>query len=93
MHETAKYLGRGIAQLAHVIDPEAFILGGGVNFGGADTALGRSFLDGIVAEAKRLTFPVVAEEMTVNFAQLGSDAGYVGAAGLARAEFMKSASA
>lgn len=91
--ETAMYLGRGIAQLAHVIDPEAFILGGAVDFGGADTALGRSFLDGIVAEAKRLTFPVVAKEMQVSFAQLGSDAGYVGAAGVARAEFMKSASA
>ncbi len=91
--ETAMYLGRGIAQLAHVVDPEAFILGGAVDFGGADTALGRSFLDGIVTEAKRLTFPVVAEEMHVSFAQLESDAGYVGAAGLARAEFMKSASA
>ncbi len=91
--ETAMYLGRGIAQLAHVVDPEAFILGGAVDFGGADTALGRSFLDGIVAEAKRLTFPVVAEEMHVSFAQLESDAGYVGAAGMARAEFMKSASA
>ena len=87
------YLGRGIAQLAHVIDPEAFVLGGAVNFGGADAALGRSFLDGIIAEAQRLTFPVVAERMKVHFAQLGSDAGYVGAAGIARAEFKKSASA
>jgi glucokinase len=91
--ETAMYLGRGIAQLAHVIDPEAFILGGAVDFGGADTALGRSFLDGIIAEAKRLTFPVVAKELKVSFAQLESDAGYVGAAGMARTEFMKSASA
>jgi len=90
--ETAMYLGRGIAQLAHVIDPEAFILGGAVDFGGADTALGRSFLDGIIAEAQRLTFPVVAKEMKISFAQLESDAGYVGAAGLARTEFVKSAS-
>ena len=91
--ETAMYLGRGIAQLAHVVDPEAFILGGAVDFGGADTALGRSFLDGILAEAKRLTFPVVAKELAISFAQLESDAGYVGAAGMARTEFMKSASA
>jgi len=91
--ETAMYLGRGIAQLAHVVDPEAFILGGAVDFGGADTVLGRSFLDGIIAEAKRLTFPVVGKELEVSFAQLESDAGYVGAAGMARTEFMKSASA
>jgi len=50
-------------------------------------------LDGIIAEAKRLTFPVVAKELKVSFAQLESDAGYVGAAGMARTEFMKSASA
>ena len=91
--ETAQYLGRGIAQLAHVVDPEAFILGGAVNFGGAETALGRSFLDGIITEAKRLTFPVVSRELIVTFAQLESDAGYVGAAAVARADFMKSASA
>lgn len=91
--ETAVYLGRGIAQLAHVVDPAAFILGGAVNFGGDDSPLGRSFLDGIIKEAKRLTFPVVAKNLVVAFADLGSDAGYVGAAGLARAESRKQASA
>ena len=90
--ETAKFLGRGIATMAHIIDPEAFILGGAVNFGGEDTPLGRAFLDDVLAETRRLVFPVLAEKLVVNFAKLGSDAGYVGAAGIARSSLAKSAS-
>lgn len=90
--QTAEYLGRGIATLAHVIDPEAFILGGAVDFGGDKTPLGRSFLDGIIQETRRLVFPVLAEKLVVNFAKLGGDAGYVGAAGIGRSHFKKSAS-
>ena len=90
--ETAQYLGRGIATMAHIIDPEAFILGGAVNFGGEDTPLGRSFLDDVIAETRKLVFPVLAEKLIVNFAKLGSDAGYVGAAGIARSRLAKSAS-
>ena len=90
--QTAEYLGRGIATLAHVIDPEAFILGGAVDFGGDETPLGRSFLDGVIAETRRLVFPVLGEELVVNFAKLGGDAGYIGAAGMARSHFAKSAS-
>lgn len=90
--QTAIYLGRGIATVAHIIDPEAFILGGAVNFGGDETPLGRSFIDGVIAETRKLVFPVLGEKLVVNFAKLGSDAGYVGAAGVARAQFGKSAS-
>ena len=91
--ETAVYLGRGIASLAHVIDPEAFILGGAMNFGGSSAAVGRRFIDGAIAEAKSRVFPVLAEKMTVRFAELGGDAGAVGAAGLARSEYLKSENA
>ncbi len=90
--ETAEYLGRGIATLAHIIDPEAFILGGAVDFGGDKTPLGRSFLDGVIAETRRLIFPVLGAELVVNFAKLGGDAGFIGAAGMARSQFKKSAS-
>ncbi len=87
--ETAKYLGHGIASLAHVIDPRAFILGGAMDFGGSTSPVGRRFIDGAIAEAKKLVFPVVADKLVVRYAELGGDAGYVGAAGLARAEFLK----
>ena len=85
--ETAVYLGRGIAQLAHVLDPAAFILGGAMNFGGSQTALGQRFLGAIMAEARQLVFPVLGERLVVKFAELGSEAGFVGAAGLSRAQY------
>lgn len=85
--ETAVYLGRGIAQLAHIIDPAAFILGGAMNFGGSNSLLGVKFLNEVKAEVKRLVFPVLAERLVLNFAKLGSEAGFVGAAGLARSQY------
>lgn len=91
--ETAKYLGHGIASLAHLIDPEAFILGGAMDFGGSQAHVGRRFIDGTIETVKKHVFPVLAEELVVRFASLGGDAGYVGAAGLARAEFLKGQSA
>lgn len=92
VQQTAGYLACGIATLAHVVDPEAFILGGAVDFGGDETPLGRSFLDRVIRETKKLVFPVVGEKLIVRFAKLGSDAGFVGAAGLARTQFAKSTS-
>ena len=85
--ETAVYLGRGIAQLAHLIDPAVFILGGAMNFGGAASPLGVKFLNEVKTEVRRLVFPVLGERLVLNFAKLGSEAGFVGAAGLARSQY------
>jgi glucokinase len=85
--ETAVFLGQGIAQLAHIIDPAAFILGGAMNFGGNHSPLGQSFLEELMQETRKHVFPVIAERLIVKFAELGSEAGFVGAAGLARAEY------
>jgi glucokinase len=85
--ETADYLARGIADLAHLIDPAAFILGGAVNFGGNHAPLGQKFLERVVMSTRKLVFPVLAERLVVKFAELGSEAGFVGAAGLARSEY------
>ena len=87
--QTAKYLGRGVASLAHVIDPDAFLLGGAMDFGGATTHNGRRCIDGVMEEARKHIFPVLAEKLVVRYASIGGDAGYIGAAGLARAEFLK----
>ena len=87
--ETAKYLGHGIAALAHVIDPDAFILGGAMDFGGSTSPVGRRFIDDVIEEARKFVFPVLAEKIVVRYATLGGDAGYIGAAGLSRAEFLK----
>jgi glucokinase len=55
-----------------------------MNFGGHDTPLGRRFLSRIESEVRRKTFPVLAKRTIIDFARLGGDAGYIGAAGLAR---------
>lgn len=86
---TARYLGIGITSLMHTIDPGAVVLGGAMNFGGHETALGREFLERIRAEVRRRAFPILAEKTTIDFATLGSDAGFIGAAGIARAGWRK----
>lgn len=90
VRQTARYLGRGIDLLAHIIDPAAFILGGAMNFGGSTTRIGQQFLDDVMDEARGRVFPVLGKALTVEFAQLGSEAGLVGAAGLARVNYQKS---
>jgi len=75
----ATWLGRGMASLAALLDPEMFVLGGGVS--GAGELLRRpaeeAFLAALTARAHR-------EPPTVAIAELGGEAGIVGAADLAR---------
>ena len=85
--ETARYLGVGIVSLIHTIDPDGVVLGGAMTFGGGDIELGRRFLERIRQEVRERAFPVLAEKVQVDFASLGGDAGYIGAAGCARLEF------
>jgi glucokinase len=84
--ETARYLGIGITSLMHTIDPNGVVLGGAMTFGGNETSLGRRFIQRIREEVRRRAFPVLAEKTPIEYASLGGDAGYVGAAGIARAE-------
>lgn len=83
--EAARILGIGIVTLMHAIDPEAVIIGGAMTFGGHDTDVGKKFLQRIQQEIQDRAFPVLAAETVLDFASLGEDAGYLGAAGLARA--------
>jgi glucokinase len=85
--ETAQHLGVGIASVVHAIDPGLVVLGGAMNFGGRDCAIGQRFLQGINKEFERRTFPNVFEGTKIDFATLGGDAGYIGAAGIARQDF------
>lgn len=87
--ETACYLGIGIVTLVHTIDPDGVILGGAMTFGGADRPLGQKFLDRIRQEFRARAFPVLAKRVAIDFASLGGDAGYIGAAGLARASYRR----
>ena len=87
--ETARYLGIGIVTLINTIDPAGVVLGGAMNFGGPDHPLGRQFIDRVRTEVRERALTEALAEVTVAFATLGSDAGYIGAAGLARLDHHK----
>ena len=82
--DTAMYLGIGAVTLLHTIDPQGLVLGGGMNFGGHETELGRRFLQRVREEVQRRAFPIVSERVVIDYAKLEGDAGYLGAAGVAR---------
>jgi glucokinase len=85
--DTARYLGVGTTTLMHTINPSMFLFGGAMTFGRNETALGRRFLQVIKDEVKKRAFPVPYERTIIDFATLGGDAGYIGAAGCARLKF------
>jgi glucokinase len=86
--DTARYLAMGIVSLMHTIDPSGVLLGGAMTFGVSEHELGRQFLARVRQEVKCRTFPLLGERTTIDFATLGGDAGYLGAAGIARLEHL-----
>jgi glucokinase len=76
--DTAYYLAVGATNMMHLIDPDMIVYAGGM------TAAGEPFLKSIRHYIKELAFPVPAEKTIVRYAQLGSDAGMIGAAACAR---------
>lgn len=78
MHETARYLGVGAVCLMHTIDPDVVLFGGGM------IAAGEPFLEQIREVVRSIAFPTCAAKTRIEYAQLGGDAGFIGAAGCAR---------
>lgn len=87
IEETARWLAYGMVSLTHTIDPSCILLGGAMTFGGHQSPVGEMFLRKATEELKKRIFLHLAERIRVDFAALGSDAGYIGAAGLARQEY------
>lgn len=85
--ETAQWLGVGVVDVMHVVDPAVVLLGGAMTFGGRESELGRRFLAQVQEVVGRLARPVLARETVIDFATLGGDAGFIGAAGVARLEY------
>ena len=83
--KTAEYLSCGAVNAIHVIDPNAVVYGGAMTFGGSDSELGQRFLNHIRQEVSRRAFPSLENRTQIDFALLGGHAGYIGAAGFARA--------
>jgi glucokinase len=84
--DTAKYLAIGIVTLIHIVDPASVVLGGAMNFGGAGHPLGEKFLQRVRDEVRPRILSALRDSLRIEFARLGGDAGFVGAAGLARLE-------
>jgi glucokinase len=78
VEETAFYLAVGAMNTMHVIDPDVVVFGGGM------IAAGEAFLERIRHHVRELAFPVPAARTQIRYAQLGSDAGFIGAAACAR---------
>lgn len=85
--DTARYLGAGTTTLMHTIDPDMVLFGGAMTFGGPESTLGQRFLQRIRDEVKVRAFPVPYAKTRIDYATLGGDAGYIGAAGCARLKF------
>jgi glucokinase len=83
MRETAHYLAVGAVSLMHTIDPDLVLFGGGM------IKAGEPFLDAIRHDIRLMAFPVPAAETRIEYAQLGNDAGFIGAAGWARSVYRR----
>lgn len=81
--ESARFMAYGTANLMHTIDPGVVLFGGNMTFGRNETELGRRFLGIVRDEIKKLSFPVPAEKMRIDYASLGGQAGFIGAGGWA----------
>jgi glucokinase len=77
--EVGRWLGRGMAQLAAILDPGVFVIGGGAS------DAGDLLLEPVMrAYRKHLTARGHRPTADVRIAEMGGDAGIVGAADLAR---------
>jgi glucokinase len=76
--DTAYYLAVGAMNMMHIIDPDMIVYAGGM------TAAGEPFLTRIQHYVRELAFPIPAERTVVQYSQLGTDAGFIGAAACAR---------
>jgi glucokinase len=78
IEETGDWIGVGIASLINLLNPERVVLGGGM------IAAADLLLDAIRRRAKKDAFEVPARRAQIVVAELGEDAGVVGAALAAR---------
>ncbi|WP_008308237.1 ROK family protein [Leptolyngbya sp. PCC 6406] len=72
-----RHLGAGLTSLIYLLTPEAIILGGGISAGA------ELFLPTVLAEIEQRVLPSSREGLQILIAELGNQAGVVGAARLA----------
>ncbi|AXJ13623.1 ROK family glucokinase [Streptococcus pluranimalium] len=72
------YLGLATANISNLLNPDSVVIGGGVS------AAGEFLRSRVEANFKKYTFPQVRQSTQIKLAELGNDAGIIGAASLAR---------
>lgn len=87
LHETADYLGRGIANFVTMLGLPNVVLGGGLT-----EALGQPFVDRVAKSCAEHVFPsAAAERLRIVGTELEDDAGLLGAALIAQASLATTA--
>ncbi len=76
--EVCFYLGLATANLSNALNPEYLVIGGGVS------AAGEFLLKRVKQNFEKFAFPTVRTSTQLKLAELGNDAGVIGAASLAR---------
>jgi glucokinase len=76
--KVAYYLGVALANLGATLNPTNIVIGGGVS------AAGEFLRSKVEKNFKENAFPTIRESTQIKLAQLGNDAGIIGAASLAR---------
>jgi glucokinase len=79
LEDTGKFLGIALASLTNVLNPEIFVIGGGI------ANAGDFILEPARRELKKRAYTIPAQLVKVVQAKLGNDAGLVGAASIAMA--------
>lgn len=72
------YLGIACSHIANLLNPELIVIGGGVS------AAGDMILDGVGQYFNRFAFPQIRNSTKLKLAELGNDAGVIGAASLVK---------
>lgn len=78
VEKVSLYLGLASANMANILNPDSIVIGGGVS------AAGEFLRSRIEKYFRTFTFPQVRQSTKIKIAQLGNDAGIIGAASLAR---------
>ncbi|WEV44944.1 ROK family glucokinase [Streptococcaceae bacterium ESL0687] len=75
--KVSQYLGLACGNLANTLNPDSIVIGGGVS------AAGEFLRSQVENYFRKYTFPQVTNSTKIKLAQLGNDAGIIGAASLA----------
>lgn len=76
VEEVSDYLGLAIGNIANLLNPSTIIIGGGVSKAGEFLA------DKVRRHFAKYAFPTIRESTTISIAELGNDAGVIGASSL-----------